>query len=248
VVGDDEDMREYLGSFLEELYQVFYASNGQEALSVLEQHSVDLIVSDIGMPIMDGFALLRCLRVERENFSPFLFLTAHIEKAEVMQALLLGVDAYITKPFESDELLARINGLLINNRRRKEAYLQTAQTHPESNQDPLVEGNASYRSKWLKELEGIANEEIGNPNIRIPDLAFKMAVSERTFRNRIKEYSGFSPHEYMMEVRMTKALHLLAKGTYLTVAEVANAVGLEYSSYFTKNFKERYGKAPSEYL
>jgi DNA-binding response OmpR family regulator len=248
VVEDDVDIREYLGSLLEETHQVLYASNGREALSVLNQHEVDLIISDISMPIMDGFELLRSLRNEQQNFTPILFLTAHAEKTAVMQALLLGVDGYITKPFESDELMARVNGLLINNRRRKQAYIQGGSSSMESEQAQEEDENASFQSRWLKELEEIVQKEIGNANIRVPDLAYKMAVSERTFRNRIKQYTGFSPNEYMMEARMAKALQVLERGTYLTVAEVAHAVGLEYSSYFTKTFKERYGKAPSDYL
>ncbi|MDO8365688.1 MAG: response regulator [Saprospiraceae bacterium] len=248
VVEDDVDIREYLGSLLEETHHVLYASNGREALSVLYQHEVDLIISDIGMPILDGFELLQSLRSEKQNFTPILFLTAHAEKASVMQALLLGVDGYITKPFESDELMARVNGLLNNNRRRKEAYAQAVSSGREPEQAQEEVENASFQSRWLKELEEIVQKEIGNANIRVPELAHKMAASERTFRNRIKQYTGFSPNEYMMEARMAKALQLLERGTYLTVTEVAHAVGLEYSSYFTKTFKERFGKAPSDYL
>lgn len=249
VVEDNEDMREYLGSLLADSHKVLYASNGQEALEVLGKHTVDLVVSDIGMPIMDGFDLLKHLRQALDNLVPFLFLTAHTERAELMQALLLGVDAYLTKPFESEEFLARVNGLLINHQKRKEVYSQAihpdagAEDHRDNKEAPV-----SFRSGWLKELEGIVQKEFGNSNMRVPHLAYKMAVSERTFRNRVNEYTGLSPHEYLMEVRMHKALQLLEKGTYLTVAEVANAVGLEYSSYFTKQFKERFGKAPSEYL
>jgi len=248
IVEDNLDMRDYIGSLLEEEYQVIYAANGQEALSILENGAVDLIISDIGMPIMDGFELLRVLRQEKENFTPFLFLTAQAIKTTIQQAFLMGVDGYITKPFESDEFLTRTNGILNNNRRRREAFEQKAQPSLEAGQIPSLEESVSFRSKWLKELENIVNAEISNPNIRVPDLAYQMTVSERTFRNRIREYTGFSPHEYMMEARMNRALQLLVTGTYLTIAEVAHAVGLEYSSYFSKNFKERFGKSPSEYL
>lgn len=249
VVDDDEDMQAYIGSFLGSTYHILNASNGQEALSMLHCHSIDLVISDISMPIMDGFELLRRLRQEQNNLTPFLFLTAHSEKNGVMQALLLGVDAYVTKPFESDELMARVMSLLINNQRRKEAYAAAVSKSGDPSEVNLdLEEHASFRSKWLKELEEILHQEIGNFNIRIPDLAYKMAVSERTFRNRIKLFTGLSPHEYVMGVRMAKALQLLERGSYLTVAEVAHAVGMETTSYFTKNFKERFGKAPSEYL
>ncbi|HLP93641.1 MAG TPA: response regulator [Saprospiraceae bacterium] len=243
LVEDDEDMRAYLASLLEPEYRLLFASNGKDALHQIGQNPINLVVSDISMPIMDGFELLKHLRQDQDNFVPFLFLTAHTEKSEVRQALILGVDGYITKPFESDELLVRVSNLLTNTRKRIESALLP-------NSSPVVEDSApaSFRTQWLKELEAIVHADIGNPSVKVPDLAFKMALSERTFRNRIKEYTGLSPNEYMMEARMSKALHLLENGTYLTVAEVAYAVGLEYSSYFTKNFKERFGKAPSEYL
>jgi YesN/AraC family two-component response regulator len=248
LVEDDPDMREYLGSLMEEDYRLVFASNGKDALQQLEKHPIDLVVSDISMPIMDGFELLKTLRQQLGNFVPFLFLTAYTEKSEVKQALLLGVDGYITKPFESDEFLARVGALLTNTRKRVEALLQSSQTAALPHTEPVEEAPASFKTQWLKELESIVNAELGNTSVKVPDLAHMMAVSERTFRNRIKEYTGLSPNEYMMEARMSKALQLLENGTYLTVAEVAYAVGLEYSSYFTKNFKERFGKSPSEYL
>jgi YesN/AraC family two-component response regulator len=251
MVEDMVEMLDYLGDILSDTYQVSSASNGQEALRVLEHTSIDLIISDISMPEMDGFELLRCVRQERHLYIPFLFLTAHTDKSDVMDALLLGVDAYITKPFDSDELLARVKCLLHNNRKRKELYAQEA-TGSFATQDPLFERDEgaaiSFRMRWLKELEELVKKELPNSLTKIPDLAYRMAVSERTFRNRVKEYTGLTPNEYLMEVRMNKALSLLENQVYLTVSEVAHAVGLEHSSYFTKQFKERFGKTPSEFM
>lgn len=247
IVEDDLDMRAYLGSLLEDEYMLLFASEGRDAIRHINNHTVDLVVSDIDMPIMDGFELLKTLR-QQNNFVPFLFLTSYTEKSEMKQALLLGVDGYVTKPFESEVLLVSISNLLMNTRRRNLAYLQSLQPETQ-NLTPVIEvPPASFRTQWLKELEAIVHVETANPRTRVPDIAYKMALSERTFRNRIKEYTGLSPHEYIMEARMSKALQFLKNKTYLTVAEVAYAVGLEYSSYFTKTFKKRFGKAPSEYL
>jgi DNA-binding response OmpR family regulator len=250
LVEDYAEMLEYLGDILSEDYRVSSASNGMEALEILEHTSFDLIISDISMPEMDGFELLRCVRQDRQLYIPFLFLTARTEKSEVMQALLLGVDAYITKPFESDELLARVKGLLLNNRKRKELYAQMDGTPVPTQPAPKPEENASmsFRIRWLQELEQLVKRELANSRIKVPDLAYQMAASERTFRTRIKEYTGLTPNEYIMEARMNKALSLLENRVYLTVSEVAHAVGLEHSSYFAKQFKERFGKTPSEFL
>lgn len=248
IVEDDEDILEYLDQLLADRYKTFNASNGQEAIELLEKEHIDLVISDINMPVMDGYEFLHKVRYEHQNLVPFLFLTALSKKHELIQALLLGVDAYVTKPFESDELTLRVQTLLSNNFRRKNIYAQS--TH----QDECAETakperkDQSYRTRWLKNLEAIVNHELSNSNVRIPDLAFQLAISERTFRNRIREYTGLSPNEYMMEARMNKALQLLEDRVYLTVSEVAHAVGLEYSSYFTRHFKERFGKSPSDYV
>lgn len=249
VVEDDEDVQAYIHSLLKGAFKVSLASNGREALERLKSEPFDLIISDIGMPEMDGFALLRTLRNEWHDVIPFLFLTAHTEKAEVVEALMLGVDAYLTKPFDSDTLLARVRNLLANNHMRKQAY-----ANPDADEE-IAEPNSdsqttlpSFRQLWLKELEHTVKAEIHNPDIKIPDLALKLAISERTLRTRIKQYTGLSPQQYLMEARLDKALQLLENQVYLTVAEVAYAVGLGSGSYFAKLFKERYGKAPSAYL
>ena len=248
IVEDDEEILEYLDSLLADQYKIFHASNGQEAIELIQKERIDLVISDINMPVMDGYALLQKVRYEHQNLIPFLFLTALSKKSELMQALLLGVDAYVTKPFESDELMVRVQALLLNDFRRKNIYAQSTHQDEFTEIAESKEKDQSFRTRWLKNLEAIVNQELSNPRIRVPDLAFQLAISERTFRNRIREYTGLSPNEYMMEARMNKALQLLEDRVYLTVSEVAHAVGLEYSSYFTKHFKERFGKTPSDYL
>jgi len=252
IVEDDPDVGSYIGEVLSDDYQVAYAANGAEALIFLENHPVDLIISDIGMPHIDGLELLRRIREERQELVPVLFLTAHKEQTEVIQALLLGVDAYVTKPFESDELRARVHGLLMNDRLRKAAYAvystgdndALAAAEPED----LDLSDVSFRVRWLKELEAVVEKEIGNPGIKVPDLAYKMALCERTFRKRIRLFTGFSPIEYLMEARMIKALRLLENKVYATVAEVVYAVGLNHAGYFSIQFRKRFGKYPSEYM
>lgn len=250
IVEDEEDMRDYLGELLSDDYTVALASQGQEAIHLLETKEIDLIISDISMPEMDGFEFLHQLREELQQLMPVLFLTGHTERDKVLKALLLGVDSYVTKPFESEELLARVQGLLSNNRRRKALYARLVEQQGLQNGagETSGEGVASFRTRWLKQLEEVLKKEISNANIKVPDLAYQMAVSERTFRNRVKEFTGLTPHEYIMEARLNKALYLLEHQVYPTVSEVAYAIGLNHSSYFTTQFKERFGKTPSEYL
>jgi len=246
---DDEELLEYLGLRLREDYTVYSASNGFQALEIFAKHSIDLIVSDVNMPVLNGFDLLGKIRLQDKNLTPFLFLTVNSNKEELLKGLLMGVDAYLTKPFDMDELLIRVNSILINNSTRKEIYSKNSQPAISQPQIEILkeEETSSFKIRWLRQLEEVLTLELSNRNIKIPDIAYKLAICERTFRKRVKEYTGLSPHEYIMNVRLAKALHLLENKIYLNVGEVATAVGLENSGYFSKAFKERYGKLPSEF-
>lgn len=247
IVEDDKDVLNFISSLLEEKYEVCHASNGFEALPMFDQKEFDLVVSDILMPIMNGFELLQKLRITKQIWTPFLFLTGLSEKPALIQGLMLGVDSYLTKPFDSDELIARVQNLLSNNYQRKLAFSQQIKESTEHKEE-MNTTLPSFKAVWMKELEAIVDKEMANSNFRVPDLAYHMSVSERTFRKRIKEFTGLPPQEYIMEMRMNKALQLLKSKVYPTVAEVAHAVGVEYSSYFSKIFKERFDQAPSEFL
>ena len=249
LVEDDEELLEYLGLRLREDYTVYSASNGFQALEIFAKHSIDLIVSDVNMPVMDGFNLLREVRLQDKNLTPFLFLTVNSNKEELLKGLLMGVDAYLTKPFEVDELLIRINSILINNSTRKNIYLKNSLSDISEPKIGILkeEETASFKVRWLKKLEDVVASELSNANLKIPDIAYELAVCERTFRKRIKAYTGLSPHEYLMNARLAKALYLLENKIFLNIGEVATAVGLNNSGYFSKAFKERYGKLPSEF-
>jgi YesN/AraC family two-component response regulator len=248
-VEDDEELLEYLGLRFREDHTVYSASNGFQALEIFAKHSVDLIVSDVNMPVLNGFDLFEKIRRQDKNLTPFLFLTVNSNREALLKGLVMGVDAYMTKPFDMDELIIRVNSILINNSTRKEIYLKNSQAAISQPQVRVLkeEETASFKTRWLKQVEDVLTSELSNRNIKIPDIAFKLALSERTFRKRIKAYTGLSPHEYLMNVRMAKALYLFENKVYMNVGEVATAVGLDSTGYFSKNFKERYGKLPSEF-
>ena len=142
-----------------------------------------------------------------------------------------------------------ISSILINNSIRKEIYYKNNQLAISQPQIKTLkeEETSSFKVRWLRQLEEVLTSELSNKNIKIPDIAFRLAISERTFRKRVKEYTGLSPHEYIMTARLAKALHLLENKIYMSIGEVATAVGLDNSGYFSKAFKERYGKLPSEF-
>jgi DNA-binding response OmpR family regulator len=249
LVKEDGELLEYLGLRLREDHTVHSASDGFHALEIFAKHSIDLIVSDVNMPVLNGFDLLRKIRLQDKNLTPFIFLTVNSNKEEVLKGLLMGVDAYFTKPFDMDELLIRINNILINNSTRKKIYSKNSQPAISQPQIGILkeEETSSFKVRWLKQLEEVVTSELSNKDIRMPDIAYKLTICERTFRKRVRDYTGLSPHEYVMNARLTKALYLLENKIYLNVGEVASAVGLDDGGYFTKAFKERYGKLPSEF-
>lgn len=251
IVEDHPQMMEYMVDLLQPLYYIDCARNGREALDILTYKKIDLVISDGMMPEMDGFQLIETLRFEQNRPNvPFLMVTARAAKEDRLNALQLGVDAYLSKPFEPEELLARVRNLLANHALRQKALLQMEREKERRNSFSgfATEEVSSFSSEWMKELEKLIREEISNSRLKVGDIAHRLAVSERTLRDRIKEYTGLSPNQYITEARLQKALMLLENKTYPSVAQVCYAVGLKTPSYFSKIFTERFGKSPSDFL
>jgi YesN/AraC family two-component response regulator len=243
IAEDEEDMREYLNELLSPHYHTVQAANGAEALKLIRQRAFDLVLSDLSMPYMDGLQLLQHVRNGSDSESlPFLMIIALAEKQYILAALRLGVDAYLIKPFDVEELLARVENMLCNYEARKKAFKSAAVADKETAE------SYSFINLWLKELEQFVSNHIANSNLSVPYIAHGMSISERTLRNKIRLYTGLSPVEYLLEARLKRALFLLENEMYSSVSEVMYAVGLRSVSYFAKVFKERYGKKPSVYL
>ena len=239
IVEDDADMIQFIGSVLENDYHLLAADNGKSALRILKIHHVDLIISDYMMPEMDGMQLLEAVRSLMPEI-PFMFLTARVEEADRMQAIQFGVDDYITKPFSPEELKARLTNLISRYQKRKD-YINE---NNNSNEDDFK----TFDQKWLHRLQILVDENMGNPLFSVEHLARLLNTSDRTLRNRIKGAIGITPSEFITEARLFKARQLLESNVHLTVAEVCFAVGFETPKYFTKLFKKRFGKLPSEFL
>ncbi|WP_421800419.1 response regulator [Haliscomenobacter sp.] len=246
LVEDIAEVRQYLHSFLSPYYEIVEAQDGVEALERLKEGRFDLIISDVMMPKMNGFELLQNVRQNKSmQMIPFLILTVRAESQDQMRALRLGVDRYLTKPFERVELLARVHNLLINQQLRRNSP-------PNTTVDGALEQVEAAKSinrvnQWWQKLEALVNEHLTSSELKITDLAYQMAVSERTLRDRIREHTGWSPKQYLLEVRLAKAKLLLENKVFASVAEVSYAVGIKTPSYFARLYKKRYGKSPSEY-
>jgi signal transduction histidine kinase/CheY-like chemotaxis protein len=247
VVEDNIDMSNYLKHILNEEYEIDFAQDGKEALELLKTNRPDLIIADYMMPNMNGMELIEQLKNKPQYASiPVIMLTAQQAIDLKLDALRIGVDDYLTKPFDNQELLARIRNILMNQRIIKtERQLEVEVNEVKKNTPPTMN---MEDLAWLKELETKSKQHISNPNFTIMGLAEEMAISYSNIFRKIKKMTGLTANQYLREIRFQEALKLLEAKKYGSVKAVAYSVGYKNTKYFSKNFKKRFGKNPSEYL
>lgn len=227
---------------MEDRYQILQAENGRVALDLLSQNKVDLIISDLMMPVMDGFQLLEKVKSkDRWRHLPVIMLTARKDVKVKLRALRIGVDDYITKPFEEEVLLTGIENLLRNYQMRQSLNTSenTLNDAPKISKEDLI---------YLQNLEDLVSESISDYRLNADFLAAKLAVSRSVFFKKVKELTGLTANDYINEVRYTKARELMENRLVSSVKAVAGQVGMKDVKYFSKKFKNRFGKSPSAYF
>lgn len=235
IVEDHVDMQAFIKRILERHFELLEAANGEEALNLLSEAKVDLVVSDVMMPKMDGFELLEVVKKEEAlNGLSMIMLTARAAEEDKLFALTMGVDDYLTKPFSAAELLARIKNILENRMNRLGV----------EEPDEIL----SADEKFVREIKGLVHENIAERILNVAYLASEMALSERQLLRRLKSATGLTPIQFIREVRLLQAKGILERKATRTVAEVSYAVGFDTTFYFTSQFAARFGKNPSEYL
>lgn len=267
LVEDNDNLREYIQLIISDKYKVFSAENGRVAWELLTlgdkdsenpklcPHLPDLIISDIMMPEMDGYQLLEKLKGNDQlRGIPIIMLTALAELKDKLKALRIGVDDYMTKPFEEEELKARIDNLLLNYYRKRQ-YRQEVQKEKEPNNEGPNEENkytkAAYSREdnlWLENLEQAILNKLGNFDFSVEQLAQDLASSRWSLYRRIKHLTGLTATQYLQEVRLNHARQLLENQIPNSVKSLSYDVGIKDVKYFSRQFKKRFGKPPSDYL
>src|ERR1700712_3015401 len=209
IVDDNEEILEFLENELDEKYTIIKALDGQEALNAMKETAMQLVISDIMMPGMDGFELCRLIKTDFEySHIPVILLTAKNTLQSKIEGLENGADAYIEKPFSPEYLHVQIANLLIDRNKIKEHFANS----------PLVHIRSMAYSKadeqFLEELNNIIYENIENADLDIEHLAKMMNMSRPTFYRKIKVVSDLTPNELVNLARLKKAAELLAKGGY----------------------------------
>ena len=242
LVDDNEEILEFLERMLKNKYEILKAENGNEALQVLDKEAVQLIISDVMMPVMDGFEFCRTIKSSLEySHIPIILLTAKNGIQSKIEGLELGADAYIEKPFSKEHLQAQIASLL-NNRNIIREYFASS---------PLVHIKSIAHSKadevFLETLYETINKNIEDTDLDVEKLAQIMNMSRITLYRKIKAISILTPIELINITRLKKAAELLAEGNH-RIFEVSYMVGFSSQSNFARNFQKQFNVTPSEYM
>jgi len=242
IAEDNNEIARFLQRELHSTYNIYTAVDGQQALEILSEQNIHLVISDIMMPVMDGIELCRKIKTAIQySHIPVILLTAKNTITAKIEGLENGADAYIEKPFVMEHLLAQINSLLNNRNHVKEYYAHSPLAH--------IKGIASTKADkdFLEELQEIIDNSITDKELDVDTLSRMMNMSRGSFYRKIKGLSDLTPNELINLSRLKKAAELLAEGKY-KINEVANMVGYNLNSNFSRDFHKQFGISPSEYL
>ncbi|MEM8527857.1 MAG: response regulator [Bacteroidota bacterium] len=237
---DNEDMRTYMLETLADQYNVLTAEDGQAAWSLAKKVVPDLIVTDLMMPHMDGLTLTQKLRDSHiTDHIPIIMLTAKAYESDKIEGLQLGAEAYLTKPFNAQELRIRIKEMLKQRRRLRRAYAEKISLQP--SQIEVI----SQDDRFLKEVMEYVEDEIDNPDLEIEAMAKHVNMSRSQLYRKLKAITGDSPSTFIRNIRLERAKDLLLQRK-ATVSEIAYDLGFSTLSYFTRCFKEKFGVSPTK--
>jgi DNA-binding response OmpR family regulator len=248
---DNPELRDYISTILSEHYNVIAAENGKEALDLLPTVNCQLIISDIMMPVMDGLELLDNIKkLEKYRHIPMIMLTARQSMEARMSALQLGVDDYITKPFDEDELLIRIKNILTNQKARINFIQQENEvaTSADETKEKLTITLTENDVEWLQQLEEVVNKNLMNADFTAISCAEALHISKRQLSRRVKKCTGLGTGQYIRLARLRYARQLLENGQVSTVAETAYQSGFETPAHFARIFYQEFGKKPIDYF
>jgi signal transduction histidine kinase/DNA-binding response OmpR family regulator len=240
IVEDNAEMRAYLREQLSGAWAVMEAVDGEEGWKRVQDAEPDLVLSDVMMPKLDGFELCRRIKDDEAlRTTPVLLLTARAGEEATREGLRCGADDYVAKPFDAEELRQRIENHLAARRHLQARYRE------EVDVGGVIVGEA-HRS-FIERLIGVIDQQLGNPDLTVGDLATEMALSRRQFTRRVKDATGEPPGTFLRRRRIEQAQAMLEREPE-TIAEVAYAVGFQSPSAFSQSFREHVGSSPSTYV
>jgi len=241
LVEDNKELLKVLSDELSYNYDVIKEMNGQQALNDLTNEAILLVVSDVMMPVMDGFELCKTIKTSFEySHLPVILLTAKNTLQSRIEGLELGADAYIEKPFEMGHLQAQIANLLTNRKKIKDYFVQSPIAHLKSVAHSLSD------ESFLEKLNEAIQANIDDQDLDIDKLTRIMNMGRTSLYRKIKSLTDLAPTEFINITRLKKAADFLAQGDY-RIYEVSNMVGFKSQTHFGRSFLKQFGVSPKDF-
>lgn len=244
IVEDNRDLRKFLMKGIINKYNVFYAANGEEGTAILKKHNIDVIVSDIMMPVKDGITFCREVKSDLEFCHiPVILLTAKAKEQSRLDGIEAGADSYIEKPFSMDYLMALISNSIENRERLKSIFAKC----PIDDMSEVTTDMTNSDEQFIENVHKVIRANLSDPHLTMTAVAEKLCMSKSGFYRKLQGLLDLSPREYLKIERLKEAASLLKSGNY-QVGEVCYMVGFNSMSYFSKCFYEQYGAHPKDYI
>lgn len=241
LVEDNVEILDFIESNLDDEYVILKTTNGKLALDILRNEMADLIVSDVMMPVMDGFELCKIIKSDVElSHLPCILLTAKNTLQAKLQGLELGADVYIEKPFSPKHLRMQIASLLANRNKIKEHFVNTPLAHLKT----IAHTKADVH--FLENVNQVILDNIQDRTLDVGKLATFLNMSRATFYRKINVISDLTPNGLINLTRLKKAAQLMAEG--YNINEAAETVGYNSAKIFSNNFEKQFGMMPYEYM
>lgn len=244
IVEDNADVAEYMTMQLKTRYRLAIAHDGMKGLEMATQLVPDIIVTDVMMPRMDGYELCQAVKQSDVlNHIPVIIVTAKTTQADKLRGLQLGVDAYIYKPFDAEELAVSVGNLLEKSRMLRERYMQAAAEHQPNAEAALPPQDRAF----IDRVNTIVDKEMNEGNVTVDTVAVALCMSSAQFRRKLTAVSGTTPAVYIRTRQMQMAQRILDSNADLPINEVAMKCGFYDVSHFTRTFKLVMGVTPTQY-
>lgn len=242
VVDDNPDFREYLVGELSDIYEVTAAEDGRQCIDMLRTANPEVIICDVMMPNMDGFEVVRTIKSNIEtSHIPVILLSARTSEDIRLEGYETGADAYLTKPFKLDILLARVRNLIEERNRRIASFSKSGDISPSEVTITTID------QKLLAKIMECIEKNMANAEYSVEELSSDVGMHRMNLYRKIQSIAGMTPSEFIRTMRLKRAAQLLLSDPNLTIAEVSDMVGFNTQKYFTKHFKEMFGVTPSQY-
>ena len=246
IVEDNVELLLLMQQLFSRNYHVLTAANGKEALQKIRTHELDLVISDVMMPFMDGRELTRKLKNDPNTKAlPIILLTAKTQAEDREEALSIGADDYVTKPFKMRDLELRINNIIGNRKRLQEKFRQ--QSAEETEQAVAVD-QPDVDQEFLSRAMNHVRQHMDDADYDRDAFALDMGSSASTLYNRLRSLTGMNITSFIRDIRMKEAKRLARQQPDIRVSDLAYRVGFQDPKYFATTFKKEFGVTPTEYL